>query len=275
MKIGMIGTSHTACIKAGFDMVSDDLGDAISVEFFAVGGNYFNCFEQESDGVLRAVKGSDVDCDMARKQAMNINGKTEIDLSDFDAICVVGAQTGIDAVSRLMAQVDVGDAPSGGFDAMSLISSNTFAGIQSDLIKDSLQKWMLLEQEGQHHFLMPSPFPFEKFLDPSVGGKLGQRTKNRLENSSEFIPTILHYLEKARSAFFEKKHVRLLSQPEETVSEFKVLSKNAFCRGAPRLGGEAQPAEDFTHGNADYGAIFWVNFAKAIGRPLAYSESSM
>lgn len=271
MNIGIIGTSHTACIKAGFAMVPRELKDTISVEFFAVGGNYFNCFEQESDGVLRAVKGSVSDCDMAKRQALNINGKSEIDLSVFDTICVVGAQTGIDAVSRLMAQVDVEDTPSGGLDVLPLISSNTFAGIQSDLIKNSLQKWMLLEKKGQEHFLIPSPFPFEKFLDPSVGGKLGERTKNRLENDSEFAYTILNYLEKMRSEFFEKKRVRLLSQPEETISEFRVLSKDAFCRGAPRLGGEAQPAEDFTHGNADYGALVWQNFAKAIGRPFDIS----
>lgn len=265
MKIGIIGTSHAACIKSGYDLVSDDLGHSIEVEFFATGTNFFKFFEQEEDGVLRAVKGTDLDREMARRQAVNINGKDEINLSDFDAVCVVGAQTGIDAVFRLIAQVDIGRVSNTDLKAMTLISSSTLAGIQSDLIHDALQSWPLKARDGQQQFLMPSPFPFEKFLDPHVGKGLGERTKKQLQTNSDFVPTVLGYIESARGAFSEKCGVTFLDQPEKTISKFQIISDDAYCHGAMRIGGDAQPVDDFTHANPEYGALFWQGFTKTLG----------
>lgn len=265
MKVAIIGSSHAACLKSGWDLIEKEMRSLVNPLFFAVGGKYLSSFGKDENDVFRVRYGTPDSRRRAREQARVINGVEEIYLGDCDAICLVGFFTGIEVVHRLLPQVSCRDAPAEQIKNKTVISSQTLNGIMSDLLREAIARWPLGRGGASRRlFGMPSPFPFEKMLDLDVGGVLGAKTLEALECDDTYTETVCCYIQELERAFNSHLNVELLSQPAETISSYSILSLNEYCKGALTLGGEEQPNKDFTHANPQYGALFWRDFASKI-----------
>lgn len=250
LRLTVVGSSHVSAFRHAW---TENPGrwPGFDATFFAVPHDVFRRMVVTDD--LRLVRGPghrDLrDGDLAIGQ--QINGCTEVDLSDADLVLAVGMPHLFDEqLLSVLDSCDVDGLRSAG--APRQMSAAAFAAILEALVARSRPGpgWFHPGLRGRLT-MAPRPQPSQTAI-PSVRVKFGLR--RRIVGTPQGASEALARYVRALAAMLAADGIRLFPQPPETMTP-DGLTLERFTRGFRRIQNDTVNERDHIHANAAFGAL--------------------
>ncbi len=245
-RIAVIGTSHVAMMKTGWDLVSSDWPD-IELTFFASPGRAART--KKLQGMVYGYHAA-----KPGKQEIIVgnDGQRTLDLATFDHVLKVGDSTGEIKLADLVSQFSVDTlGPEGGAQRMSYTA---FEDICRMLAERRCPPPPWRGWQDTTLWLVPQPYPDARVLTDKR-----DRFTPWATLCAAGDPCRAHrdlYLEAYRDAL-DDHGVRFVDQPPETFTD-EGLTLQKYSDGAINIAdGSALEDVDFIHMNDHYGALIW------------------
>jgi len=246
-KLAVIGTSHVACLKLGWDVVAPERPDW-TVDFFASTRPHFHLLRLTPDWrfELPEAEHGREEADLVRKWN---GGRLGIDLAGYDTVLWCGFGRPLGRVLKVLGDADVEGLVEGG--GGERLSRADFDRLCDEIAEDALPASEWLGRETPRLVMMCAPNPDESLDGGGGRHKPWVRLARRPGDKRALTGAFLDRYEAALAAH----GVGLLRQPPETLGE-SGLTLARYGRESRRLDIErAHGASDHVHMNADYGAI--------------------
>ena len=241
-RLAVIGNSHVACLKQGWDRVAEEFA-SIRITFFAARASGLLGLGYENGRLVPRNKA------VGAALSATSGGKEEINLGEFDALLIYGA----------------------GFDAAIWPDKHRFSlQAQQRALRDSIEGTTCAHILG----LLKNRYHGRIFVGhcPLHGLKGPSRPSDN---------TIYHQaLVRIQKEILAPWDARLIPQPEETIV-LGARTDIQYCRGAVRLSvglandGHGFDAEDRTHMNGDFGELWLCNFFRVVETGEFVDESKI
>lgn len=263
IKVMVIGTSHVAALRLGWESISKDFSE-YDVSFFGVGGSCGREIELDDQlryGLLGKTKFTD-----SWLSIENSFGTKVVNLSLFDAVIYAGFNSNDELNAALANRFSIdGVAPCDGLPRLSLDAYCAFC--DSFAIK-ALAESVFRVWKPQNLFLIPRPLPSETIVDSlRPNDQLWAEFLNRESRAPHLFPT---YYERVSSVLAASGV--FLSPPPEQVLAAHGLTKSEYCRDRLKLVDAENPEIDHRHMNDQYGAIVLSQVLSAIGRTGQFKD---
>ncbi|MGB3313617.1 MAG: hypothetical protein WBB85_04330 [Albidovulum sp.] len=242
----VIGNSHVAALKLGWDMMNPSPA-GVSVRFFSAPGQGFSQLRLRGGSRFGAFKGPATPADLVDK-LRRINGNSHVDLESFDDILIVGGVFRPNAVLSILRDFDVDEA----FDMGSSrrLSAAAFCAILHD-IAEAGSPWAFWSKLLRPRVtVLPKPRPSETVRTGNI--PQDDAVLQFLFGTTASVSVPLDWHDDACAAALDRRGIGFLRQPKDTVAE-SGLTFASYSRGSLRLNGAEQPANDARHMNPDYG----------------------
>lgn len=235
MRVCVLGNSHAAALKQGFDSLNDKPGRC-EVTFFA----------SRADGlrslVCRGGKLLSPDANVSQNLLRTSGGQMVIDPGAYDLFLIHALEFRYD---------------------YALLQSGAYT--QGFIAAWMWQSWM--ESTAFHVLkLLLSVTDCEIVLSPQpYASAADERIRKMVTRYKRAAPSIGEIFADCRKPS-EFERLRMLEQPDETIVD-GVLTKPRYSRGSVRLdvgdsiSGTTHPEHDHRHMNGEYGAAVWRHFA--------------
>jgi hypothetical protein len=268
-RVVIIGNSHAAAFKDGWEALRDRR-PGVDVAFFALVGHKFDQLEPDAGYVLRLRQDARETRPALLTALEQINGRTEIDLSEADHVLWVGREQPLAVVADVLGRFDVDGLREAG--AGRQMSRAAFEAICDALADTALPG---PEWRGWRHprlTLLPRHAPAETWLDENGASS---RPWGPLAKNPDGVAEALDVWYARLAARLEAVGISMLRQPVDTLAPCG-LTLAALGRGSRRLRGPAHPAADVIHMNADFGARCLDAFLARLGsaaRATAFAQN--
>ena len=233
----VVGTSHAGALKIAHDAEPSVLSDGFDVDFFALPIPSFVRAQIRRNGEFALVdKGPHVA--RFKKTAMKLNGRTGVQLRDYDHVVVVGLGSIAPEYLNLAQEVSIdGLRETEGEFRLSLPAHHAFV---TDMLERSWRRFDTTRAPDVAFWQVAPPRPSGSTTAPD-GVTKDERLRDVLDDMLE-----------ANHRIAQEKGLRPIPQPKETITS-SGQTHARFATGARRLSGEVRP-DDFTHMNGEYGA---------------------
>ena len=241
----IMGNSHVACLKQGWDTIKSQHPD-VTLEFFALPYKRFDTLHVDAD--LNLCVREDLLDEPMRETAEAINGRSSVNLAGFDHIVWAGYRTALPKISKLLDALDVHNLRVTG--AAPLVSRRFFETLCGE-IADTLaidEKWANLPRENLVLYPIAAPDERARSDEESARGPW-----QRLAEHPDGVRDAKNLFYAIWQEKLAQEGVSVLLQPEETETPLG-LTKLEYSEGAERLGGGNQNDTDLGHMNSKFGA---------------------
>jgi len=231
MKICILGNSHTASLKTGWDKISSDYPQ-VMLTFFAARGNAMSRLESKLNMLIAK------DTELENSLKFTSGGIKQIDLNNYDLFLIYGLGFRIPKLDKRL-------------------PSSTLNMLFSEINSKSLS----INLANKIRDIVSAPI--------YIGHAPLKADENEL--SSKDAMNILSYEDvlKKLSLSIKVSNITLIGQPLITRNgDFN--TKREFSKGSTRLdigdklSGQLHPDEDLTHMNGQFGALWLENFFKKV-----------
>lgn len=248
MKVLVLGNSHAAALKQGFDRI-DGFPDDLDLTWFTAAGQAFYNLRYSKDDNTIGLHNADRKPD-AKEMLVRRNGATHISLAPFDRILIAGHTNGFVEIVTLLGQFGVEavqrvpQAPT--------LTWDGFVDCLDCIIASRLPKWDP-SVTGLPVDLISSPRltdDVEQF--PGKAPKYG--FCGELRKDGDGFRDCLNFAQDRYATRAAQVGIHVFEQPAATVSAQTGLTLPEFNQGTKGLdGGTSVP--DGSHANADYGVL--------------------
>jgi hypothetical protein len=254
----LLGNSHLAALKLGWDEVADDY-PGLRCTFFGAPAKWTR------HAVLR--NGTiTIDHEPLAEKVMAVSGgRRSIAVEEFDAVCIVGMYFGFSELVRELRDVRTYDMK-----PMSRDSPLVSQACLEQLVRDALSGSAALEWATKIRqacnkavFLAPAPLPAESRV---TADRFGRAMPRHFRANAEYI---FESYRRVACALTTQNGIDLIEQPASTIAS-PGFTKNEFSRGSVRLLGDsvAHAQEDFSHMNKLYGVALFREIVTTVERAL-------
>ena len=256
LRLCIIGNSHVAALRDAW-MQQPDRWPALSLDFWAA----------QRDHLRRTIvqHGRLMPTDTAgRAEMQQINGRSDVDLAEFDGFVIAGAAICVQAILPIYRDARWTGLPSVRRGTPALISAGAARAVMGAILQDRLGYALA-------HRLRPQCVqPILMTSQPRVSAQILQSPRPELRLHSVAIrnadaDALGAGFDGVATDLFTGLGCRFLPQPPQTVAQ-GVLTQVQYVRGARRLSadmGALQPQSDLMHANAQYGALVLDQIAAA------------
>lgn len=250
MKLCIIGNSHLACIKNGWDKIAGGHSDVEPVFFGAPGDQIRRLGVKPSKRRNRGLLVPHTKV-LRKSMAHTSGGLNQIKIQDYDAILLFGL-----------------------FLTLPLVHMKLSAAVRAQTVRDSVHETT--------SFVTISKIRELSARIPVFVGHDPLQARQLTENPTPPLDADLFSYDEAfvaMEAELAETDVTLLAQPAETIGE-GLVTQEAWSKGSSRLdiGTEhsegAHTALDIRHMNAEYGALFLETHLPAIRAVAASSQAA-
>lgn len=251
LRFCLIGDSHLACLKAGWDETPEPRKSSVSVTYFGAQSQLFEDLRIEGKSLAST---SEL---VKMKMASTSNGKTSIEVEDYDFFIVVGLGFNL---RRLV----VGPLSRYRTIKYNARRGNTFYVSESCLLesaigifKDSLavRTAQKLKAAGAKRIaLVPQPLPSSSILELTEEGKPFRQFQQHADGDE-----IYRLFYEAGMSLAKSQGLEFIEQPPQTRLD-GFFSKPEYSVGSVRLTENLDvphSSQDFGHMNSRYGAEVW------------------
>lgn len=257
-KIAIVGTSHVAALKLGWDEIASDHPD-VSIEFLATKASNFGAFRLYGDLTFGLRKRS-----LQKKALLEKKyGKSSIELGKADAVLFAGVGSAFSRFSELISAVDVSGIRETG--APTLLSKESCDALLRGIVRDDLPEDSWRNWNGPPLFLSYPPIPTEdcgEIVNESAMQRFGDWS--RIVNNPAGLRPLLSLLFDIAEEELAKAGIRFLRQPEETRTEIG-MTRPELKTGAARVGGEEFSKNNFNHMNSQFGTLMLEQLLREVG----------
>jgi hypothetical protein len=238
----LIGNSHLAAFKLGWDQIADQHGD-LECHFFGAPADWIERAVFENGLIKVTVPG------LAEKVARVSDGRASVAVAEYDAITFIGMRFGLppymSELSRLTTY-DLGSLKP----KFQVVSKACLRQLFHDILVESPAfRWASLVAKTfpKPIFMIPQPLSSESRLkdDPAI---------RRHPNYRAQITALYGVYQSATRALAESKGFTLIEQPASTIGS-PGFTRSELSRGSVRLldSSVAHRDAEFNHMNATYG----------------------
>lgn len=248
IKVLIAGSSHVAAVKMGWDQIKDDFRN-ISFDFLAASRKVFRLFDITEDGQFGLV-GDALAKELHPSVAEGmerLNGVSHRQISDYSHLALVGVETGIPRLLRIMSHTNV-DQMRMQLAGASLLSRACFDALCSTIIEEDTDFQLLDKLDGRHVAMIGQPL-----LTDTVGREdLAFDVERRKHHSKGVTETLGQIMQHQEDACL-KRDATFLRQPAETITTYGTTKRDYNRDNAHLVAGP--PRNDPFHMNAKYGAL--------------------
>lgn len=255
LRFCVLGNSHVAALKTGWDELPEPYKARLSATYFAAQGDLLEELEVRNQSLVARSEG------LRSKLAATSNGMTRIDCRDYDVFVIVGlnlslrrmmtSTLSLHRTSKFKAKHDPDAAD------MFLVSDACVLQSAIGVLGDSLafEVAKKLQAAGASRIIIvPQPTPSAQILDRGkVGGQFREFQK------SGDGPEVYRLFKDALLALAKTRGLEVVEQPAHTRQD-GFLSKREYSVGSVRLTAgldSLHPEGDYGHLNSRYGAELW------------------
>jgi hypothetical protein len=245
MRICIIGNSHIACLKMGWDNLSSEYSD-IAVDFYGARAQSLNrvhlegrCVIPDDDGIARAFVLS--------------SGQAYLDADLYDFIFVVGAGLSLHRVVDFYGNFRSDDHRR---DGRYLLSSAAFAAAAFGLLDktSTIHILKLLKAISAENVLVyPNPLPGEGLLGMPGRANWHQMIEN--DDTESILSIFEAYIEN-----LIEQGIAIRRQPSDTLQS-PIFTQSQFSAGYPAI-------TDDVHKNCSFGRIIMRDILSSAGTDL-------
>jgi hypothetical protein len=248
-KLKVVGNSHVAAFKGAFLELADRLGDT-QVSYFAAPQAEYSRFRMMAGKQFGLGPGPSPERARAENVVLRINGATETDLSDQDAVFLVDRAGARHYLLSIIAQNDIDGLREVG--APRRMSAAAFDKFLDMIVEASLPAPGWWNWEKQSVFVFPAPLLAETCLRDDPLEPHQYSAQRILAKAPQGCDEVLKLFDSRMIQKFREKGLNYVPQPEETVRD-GFLTREEFRTGAIKLStAVAHPRTDHKHGNARY-----------------------
>lgn len=255
------GTSHVGAVKGGWDLIAADYAGKVEVTFFAVPAARYG--HLRFDGTRFGADKADIPSEV-KAVAQAINGRTWVDLADYDHVLMVGqAGSGkYELIADILAGYDLDGLPPRG--KPQRLSWSAFVAALDDRASGlvaRLAAWRAAARGGIS--LMTPPRTLETVLVPGAAANRPGLWDGLGLSPADLRRTLDAY-DSRRAHALDRLGIRMVPKPDAVLGPSGFTAAR-FKAGALRLAGEkAQPEDDLQHMNAEYGAVVLRDFLSTL-----------
>lgn len=265
LRLCLIGNSHLAAIKLGWQLLASKHPDVVPTFFGSPRNSLRELHWQGAALVCRSEP-------VKHNLQMTSGGLSEIDLRNFDAVLLCGLGFGLRQLARVYIShrhMGLGNWP----DAVQRVSRACFQDAVSGQMRQTLASrlgHLIRERTAVPLLLVPTPMPVDTLLE---GGDqdIIECWRPMIDSGD---PSVLIAEYQRACAALVPPFSGILQQPEATLAS-PVTTHPSFQHGAVRLTeglNERQPEGDVSHMNAAYGAQVLQLALAEINRLTAATE---
>jgi len=246
-RILVIGSSHAGAVKLAWDETKDD-HTGVELDFLVLPWPHFAQLRLYDDMTYGA-RAPFAD-EVARANALMVNGKETVNLSDYDLIFWVGYSSPVDALVRLMCNYAIDGVIR--HEAKPRMSFALFREILMEFVTECLPDDVWLNAASRPKLIVHlCPIIAETCLTvPKY-----QRNWHIVADNAKIFRRILALMMKRMTTRLAEHNIDVLEQPPETLAQ-NGMTKVKYSVGSVRLlSDEAHPENDPTHMNSIYGRL--------------------
>ncbi len=251
LRLLLIGNSHLAALKLGWDKIADQYPD-VKCDFFGGPANWIEgaVFEHGTIKVTVPL--------WAEKVAVITGGPTRVELAEYDAIAFIGLNFGLAPYMGKLSRLTLHDlGPAKG--KFQIVSKSCLRQLFSDIIAGTLAfRWasMIAEASGKPVFLIPQPLSSEARLEHDA-------SLRRHPNFKAQAAAWLAAFQSAARTLTAAKGLTLIEQPASTLA-FPGFTRAELSRNSVSLLNNKHTELEFNHMNTTYGIELWHALLAAV-----------
>ena len=255
-KVAVIGNSHVAAVKLGWDKIRDRYPE-VAVTFFATAGRAGQ--NRSLEGRVFGFHGKDVQPD---EVVFGNDGRRTIDLSQFDHVLRVAEPKKEGKLAQILADTAVDGWELDG--RAHRMSQAVFEDCVDHVAKRQVVGRQWRGWTSPEITICAAPYPDERCV--------GHKRPRSLDPWRVLSQRPEEFLW-ARNLYFERytrelarHNIAVLQQPKETIAP-NGLTLKAFSDGALLMDRPGEEGEEHIHMNGDYGALIFANYLDQISAP--------
>lgn len=259
MKILVIGNSHAASLKQGFDRVRN-LPEQIELTWFTCAGREFyklTC-DKHSFGLQNATRKPEIERKLIKR-----NGAARISIEAFDRILIAGHTNGFLEIITLLAQFGVEAVHAK--PRTPILAKDGFTQCLDHILQSRIPNWGS-SVTGIPVDMIPAPRLTDD-VEPFLGSAPKFRFCRDLRKENERLFEILSFAEQRYAAFASDAGIHVPPQPDKTISKITGLTLPIFNRQIESIFGQAK-APDGAHVNWEYGLLAVEEYLNYINAAL-------
>ena len=267
--IRIIGNSHVAAFKGGWDNICDDYPD-FEVSFFASSARHSRHFKLGSDLSFGLIDRA-APLDAIEKVEM-LNGAAFTDLTEPDIVIVAGIPNPTRFVPSVVSRFSVDGLVE--HEASQQLSRAAFNAFCVDMIMRAMptQQWLNWPDNAPRLILNPTP-------NPSADCANDNDAAYNSWISAGAYPDAVFKAQKRLNEIYQKVldryDISLLRQPRETLLRSGMTNPEYSVGSRRIINDEKHPANDYGHMNADYGALILTNFLNRLSRAAKPDQNAV
>ncbi|MEI6098231.1 MAG: hypothetical protein WCS20_08015 [Alphaproteobacteria bacterium] len=250
-RVLIVGNSHVAALRSGWETLSASLQDRVDVAFFSAPVPFFDKL-----GFDAPLYGDVTPNTMTHEHIetlAKINGHTRVDLESFDEILLAGMYwPGRHEITHFLKAFAV----DGLYDAeiKQRLTLTAFIEFYQAILEHRAAGgfWSTLRRPNVTLMLSPMPVAIIRQLD--AGALLWHEAWASPEIDMDKMRPILDYKSTLAQTYYASRGIDLLPQPATTLTEIG-LTKDIYCRDRLDLAGSPDHKFDAYHMNGAFGAI--------------------
>lgn len=265
LRIAILGNSHVAALKLGWDQIADTRPD-LDLTFFAAPGRAARAMKLKS-----GVWGYHAKTPKPSEKVFGSTTTRTLDLGTYDFVLRHrDGQKEANIHSVLANMAPDGFDPG---DRSARISRPALRAIIEDLSRSRLpgREWGELADLGVEMTQCPAPYPDARItdLDEALNVRLARWAA--LASRADELRWVREVFQQAQQRHFAEMGIRYLPQPEETLAP-NGLTRAEFADAPAIMHGDDEAATpDREHMNASFGAAILRAYLATLPAPLAQS----
>lgn len=261
-RVAVIGNSHVAALKMGWERISNDYSERISMRFFAAKQPLleFLAFDKERFGAIDPGKYKK---DQLAELEMTNRGLT-INLADFDEVLFPGLKYPEAEIFEILREFDVDDLPAN--NKARRLSLPAFQAFIDECIRATHVDANWFAPRQARVTFMRRPRPRKSIMRPDTPPENPNNSFSDISDVSLWAANDL--LDERLHAFFRNAGVNFAPQPKETLTT-ACFTRDELARGSVRLTtGKQHPDNELFHMNAEYGRICMHAYLRRVLSPI-------
>ncbi|HCP80060.1 MAG TPA: hypothetical protein DIT67_00135 [Octadecabacter sp.] len=253
-RIAIVGNSHVAALKMGWDLIEKDYPHLDIVFFASVG-------KAAHDRVLKGKVFGFLNPEPSKHEIIFGNhSERSINLAEFNHVLRVAEPKKESLLSVVLENTVVDGWPKDGREHH--MSQSTFEALVDFAAKKQLISPDWCNWTSPKVTSCPAPYPDERCVNHERPTRIA-RWRVLAKRPAEMLWLREMYIDKHR-AWAEKHNIGLLIQPEETIAE-NGLTKKSYSEGSFRMdANKMETSEEHIHMNAEFGIVMLKKYFKQI-----------
>jgi hypothetical protein len=253
-RIAIVGNSHVAALKMGWDLIENNY-QHLDIVFFASVGKAAQDRELKGKvfGFLKPKPAPN-------ETIFGNHSERSIDLAKFDHVLRVAEPKKESLLSVVLENTVVDGWPKDGREhhmSQTVFESLVEYTAQKQIVSTDWRNW-----SSPKVTICPAPYPDERCVNHERPARIA-RWRVLAKRPDEMLWLRKMYVEKHR-AWTEKYNIGLLMQPEETIAK-NGLTKKSYSEGSFRMdANEMETNEEHIHMNAEFGKLMLEKYFSQI-----------